>query len=1392
MQLRELGVSTAAVPRVGARDFPLRLVPPSRLIGRDDEMTTLHKAFDDALRGECRGVLVSGAPGVGKTALIDQLRPVVTGNDGWFVAGKFDQYRRDLEFDGIFAAFRALGRLLLAEPDDELAELRERMLAALGANAGMAAAVLPEFAVLLGVPPEAGDPLTAQVRVQHSAVDMLRAVASRKRPVMLFVDDLQWANRTSAGVIDLVLGEQVEGLLLVAAYRDGLDPAHPLAPSLSRWRDQPGVAQLQLANLPGPDLTALIAEILRVDQTAAGALAQIIVPHTQGNPYETTELLNRLRQEGVLTTTSTGWRWDEPAARSLLGQSQVTARPMARLAAIPPTSREMVEVMACLGGRAELSVLAAATGESVNVVEQLLAPALEEGVLVAETGVHDGVRFRHDRIREAILAELDAGRRRSLQLGLARRLSAVPELFAVAAEQYLPVIDAVTEAERSQVVSLLRRAAEQASLFGGYGQIHSLLTGALRVADARDTATQIELHTARLSALFCLGRLEEADADYRVIDRLSTSVLQRVDATCVQVRSLTNRKLYTEAIELAVDALRELGVSVPAPDRLPGLLERYFEYLYRWLDHTDVADDLARPDITDPTLLAVTCLFSAVFPTATFAGDTFLQAWLSLEALQIWLDHGAARGVVGPASYSAATAIAVRDDYGAAYRASHRIVTIAAARGYEPETSLARFVLSYFSCWFEPLESSVQQAKRAREGLIKGGDLATAGYTVAHTYGALVDCVPTLAVYATEAEEASAFVRRVGIEPMGQWVEAYRSLADVLRDETAPASGEAVPIDRYADDPEVPFYGHLSRSIAAAIFDDSTTLTRHTYAAMQALPFALGNYVTAVARLLRGLALAADARTAAADERPGLLSELDVLIGWLRARAEDAPMNFLHLLRLLEAERAWAAGDFGAAALAFDAARDQVAGRQRPWHRALITERAARFALARGLQQTGFELLAQARQQYLALGSNGESRPAGRGSVRHSGRRPTRPGESSANQAGDLRRQGSMLSTGTIDLLAILSASQALSSETSIEGVHSRVVDVLAAMTGATAVQLLLWSDDRHDWLPPTPAGGTSIRGGVGSHHDVPFSVLRYAQRLTEPLVVADATSDDRFAADPYFADVDRCSLVALPILSRARLRAMLLLENRLIRGAFTTERLDAVKLIAGQLAVSLDNAQLYSELGASRARIVTAADQTRRQIERDLHDGAQQRLVSLALELRMAQADVSPHAEQLRRRLDRAVEQVSGALEELRNLSRGIHPAILAEGGLGPALRAMARRSPIPVQLDLRVRERLPDQVEVSAYYIVAEALTNAAKHSRASAITVTVERDRARGSVRIEVADDGVGGADFTGGSGLVGLKDRAEALGGHIDLHSPRGGGTNLRIQLLLTQADGDTSS
>jgi signal transduction histidine kinase len=203
------------------------------------------------------------------------------------------------------------------------------------------------------------------------------------------------------------------------------------------------------------------------------------------------------------------------------------------------------------------------------------------------------------------------------------------------------------------------------------------------------------------------------------------------------------------------------------------------------------------------------------------------------------------------------------------------------------------------------------------------------------------------------------------------------------------------------------------------------------------------------------------------------------------------------------------------------------------------------------------------------------------------------------------------------------------------------------------------------------------------------------------------------------------------------------------------------------------------AELAASRARIVQSADETRRRIERDLHDGIQQRLVSLVLHLRAIQARQAFEPSELRAELERVVGGLEGALEDLREISRGIHPAILSEGGLGPALRTVARRCAIPVDVDGTVRSRLPPPIEVAAYYFVSEALTNAAKHAHASSAQVSVRQCHDR--LHLSVRDDGVGGADSAQGTGLIGLSDRIHALGGTITIRSPKGKGTALDADL-----------
>jgi signal transduction histidine kinase len=254
---------------------------------------------------------------------------------------------------------------------------------------------------------------------------------------------------------------------------------------------------------------------------------------------------------------------------------------------------------------------------------------------------------------------------------------------------------------------------------------------------------------------------------------------------------------------------------------------------------------------------------------------------------------------------------------------------------------------------------------------------------------------------------------------------------------------------------------------------------------------------------------------------------------------------------------------------------------------------------------------------------------------------------------------------------------------------------------------------------------------------------------------------------------------VAAPIIVEGRLWGAISVATR--QGLFpddTEARMAGFTELAG---TAIANADSRAQLTASRARIVSTADSARRHIERDLHDGTQQRLVAISLTLRLAQATVPPGLTELQDQLGRIADELTGAIEELREIARGIHPAILSEGGLGPALRTLARRAAIPVELDLRTTARAADPIEVAAYYVVSEALTNATKYARASCARVAI--DQRDGRLDLSIRDDGVGGADPAGGSGLIGLRDRVQALGGSIEVDSPPGAGTAIVVELPL---------
>jgi len=321
--------------------------------------------------------------------------------------------------------------------------------------------------------------------------------------------------------------------------------------------------------------------------------------------------------------------------------------------------------------------------------------------------------------------------------------------------------------------------------------------------------------------------------------------------------------------------------------------------------------------------------------------------------------------------------------------------------------------------------------------------------------------------------------------------------------------------------------------------------------------------------------------------------------------------------------------------------------------------------------------------------------------------------------------------------------------------------------------------DDKATVVASWGAGGTDLPAGTRFSLDGD-SVVALVRRTGR-----SARVDDYTRAAGETGDIARNlglrSGVGSPIVVAGRLWGALFVHSKQTHQPLPRDTESRLTGFTELVATAIANAESRAELTASRARIVAAADETRRRIERDLHDGTQQRLVSLGLELQAARAIVPPQFGELEAELSLVAEGLILVSDELREIARGIHPAILSEGGLGPAIRALCRRSAIPVELDLRGDRRLPEPIEVAAYYVVSEGLTNAAKHANPSSVKVSLDTHAT--TLQLAIRDDGIGGADPSDGSGLVGLKDRVEALGGTFRVTSPAGTGTSLLINVPL---------
>jgi predicted ATPase/HPt (histidine-containing phosphotransfer) domain-containing protein len=1174
---------------LGQFDFGARLNPPLQLLGRAVEVAALRDFVNGAADASHRCLLVAGPAGVGKSALLDQIRPLVAARKSWFVYSKFEQYRQDSP-DSALHAFRILGRQLLAESAESLAHYRERILQALGSNLGVGPALLPEFELLLGKHPaiELSDPREAEARTVQAGLDLLRSVASPERPLLLIYDDVHWAPNVARRLLDTLVTspEPIPGLLLIGSYRNSETLAnHPLRTLMDRWQSL-GLAPQELAvNNLAPDAAGeFVGTMLRLPAHEAKRLAAVLGERTQHNVYDTIELLNALRQDGLLVPNDGHWSWDAAAIRRHVGNTSIADLLNRRIAKLTSDGRELLQIIACLGGQVSLQLLEQAIELDAVLLQRHLEPALNDGLLVNVSGERPQVQFVNGRVQQAVLEGMAAADRTRLHLRLARRLiaqsTAHSDLDALAAEQYLAACAELSDAgERRCALNLFERAAQRLRLLNG-AVAERYFAAAIAQLDAiatpQDQDQLYRLQFERHRALFSLGRLEESDALYPWLAANAESPVVLSQSTRIQMYSHSNRRRFGDSLALGLGLLEQMGMVKPAdirPDLGAG-----FKRLVMWAHGTEKLQDLTRPEASDERVLA----WSMIIPESTtpaYFCDPATFAWLNLEALRLWIEYGPSYKLM--AGFCAATSLlaGTPQDYRGAYDVGRHLLKVGEARGYEPSTSFTRVMFGLAAAhWVEPIESAAAEFFRARSDLMRRGDesfFAVTFVAVDHVF----DYATTLDTVFTELDWGLAVAARTGNVDFQLRFQPRKQMLLALRGETrAPGGFDTGTFDEAAYQQSIDVNGptaaiyHTIRGLSALFFGDVATLIAHTPKAIALSPRIPGYYIQAMIRVLHAVALAERTRVAPVAERGALVEELDTCLKWLAARAADAPVNFQHLLRWVEAERASVADSIWAAGAAFDAAVQEAALHARPWHRALINERAALFHLRHGLEHSARPFLMDACDIYEGWGATGKVKELRRAHVF------LRAGGSKLRSTAT-----SVVDNQVVDMMAVLRASQALSSETSLVRLTEQVGKVLSTLTGATAVRLIVRAEEGGStWVMANSLG--SERGAVtveaaSERGELPLSIFRYVERTGELLVIDDVSRDERCATDAYAQQFDHCSMLLAPILKQGQLSAVLVLENSQRRGAFSTDRLDSVAMIAGQLAVSLDNALLYASL---------------------------------------------------------------------------------------------------------------------------------------------------------------------------------------------------------------------
>ncbi len=1211
--------------KIGLKDVASQFRLPNTLYHRGNEIEALLAAYDAVSRGRKRMVVVSGNAGIGKSSLVGEIQRTVVSRGGFYTTGKFDKLKRDIPYEPLISAFRRLILQVLSRSPESVAAWKEQLGHALGANARLIIDVIPELEMITGKQPPVSDlpGLESRNRFHMIFEKFVHLFAAREHPLVIFLDDLQWADLPSLKLVEMLLtGLDELSLLVIGTFREpNVEKDDLLTRSLSRMAEaNVDIRFIRLEPLDQIHIGKLLSDALSAPLDAVKPFAELCFTKTHGNPLFLNQLLMLMHAEGGFhfDGVEKKWRWDLEKLRQMEMSDNVIELMVGKIRKLPEPSLEILNYAACIGTRFDINTLSLLTGQISGEIEDRLTIPLKEGLIgpydaAMDPGAANGhdpktmaYVFSHDRIHQAVYSLQDEHKRgeRHLQIGRLMLDSLSPQereerLFDMVIHwnrgQEFNIDDEEIETSARLNLEAGRKAKTSAAFESAYDYFSAGLRHLPDTAWKRWYALTLDLHVEAVEMAYLNSDFPRMETLAAQVLAHARSLIDRVGVYETQIMAYIVQNRLTDAISTSTGALKALGIRLPRRPSLPTILF--------WLTRTkllffrkSMGEIVDGDQMRDPLKIATMRILTRTASAAFFSVPKLLPL-IACHQIRLTARYGAASDSATAFAVYGLIECGVTGNIPSGIRFGEIACQLQEKReDRNLETKVQVIYNSQIRHWKSHAKTTLKPLLDAYRSGLETGDLEYAAYGV-HVHCCNSFCVGrNLADLEADFEQYGTIIQKLHQQTAWYFHRIWhQTVFNLRRKDPVPhmLAGEIcnfeemLPIHQAANDRTAIFDLYLHQLVLSSLFDrhgEAVEYARRAEAyadgvtSMLYIPMMM--FFASISRLRR-------ARESSRLKKKRLVAKACADARKMKKLARHVPENFLHKYLLIAAEIA-RVRNRDDSARRFYRESIESAGRNGYIHeRAVANECCARFWMDQGETEIARLYLSRARHDFQVWGAAAKvhhmerqypdllDRPL------QTGRAPIEPDAFTTSTTGT--------ASGSIDSLSVLKAFQAISGEIEIEELLKKLMHIMIENAGAQSGCLILKREDKLVVEAEKSAGDEPLKvlhsRPVDADLYLPKSIIRFVERTREPLFIDDAAEEPFYADDAYIARKKPRSVLCIPVLHQNKLVALFYAENNLVSGAFTPERRKILEIITSQAAISIENALLYDGIKQTEAK---------------------------------------------------------------------------------------------------------------------------------------------------------------------------------------------------------------